>query len=309
MKRRVLGRSRPARCRRSSAVSSRPSEARLTSSRLAIGAVGRGQRAVRVEREAVGPRRLEALAVARAQPAVAARDAAQRAQEHHRAQRRVARPQLLAARGHRADQHLGPGVGGLDRRVGGAHEPAVEMRRDGRAAAAHAARLGLQPRRQVGLVPEDVAVDVGAVAARDRRREVRVLGRVGLVARVAARGRAARPQRPGARDREHHLHAGAAHAPDRLVEPAPRVAGRVLVGAVEAGRLARRGDPRPQGEDAHDVDAVRLPLPDDAVGVGAALEQEAVVRDPDLGAGGVRRGGAGGQEQRGEQHGEGEAGA
>ena len=44
-----------------------------------------------------------------------------------------------------------------------------------------------------------------------------------------------------------------------------------------------------------------LHSPTDAVGVGAAHEQEAVVRDPDLGAGGVRRGSAGGQEQRGEQ--------
>ena len=47
---------------------------------------------------------------------------------------------------------------------------------------------------------------------------------------------------------------------------------------------------------------------DDAVGVGAAVQQEAVVGDPDLGAGGLRGGGAGGRQHGGEQGGEDEAG-
>ena len=50
-----------------------------------IRAVGRVERAVRVEREAVGGRGLEVLAVAGAQPVPAGVDAAERAQEHHRA--------------------------------------------------------------------------------------------------------------------------------------------------------------------------------------------------------------------------------
>ena len=60
-----------------------------------IRAVRRGQRAVRVEREAVAGRGLEVLAVAGAQAPPARVDAAERAQEHQRAQRRVLRAQVV----------------------------------------------------------------------------------------------------------------------------------------------------------------------------------------------------------------------
>ncbi len=190
-----------------------------------------------VEREAVAGGGPEALAVAGAQAPPARVHAAERAQEHERAQRRVLRAQVVPARGHRPDQHLGAGVGFLDRRPRGAHEPAVEVRRHRRAVPVRALRLRLQPRRQVRLVPDDVAVDVGAVARGDRTGEGGELALVGPGART--------------RHREDHLHPRGAHARDRRVEVAEAVA----------------LDPRRLHEDAHHVDAVGLPLRHRAVGL------------------------------------------
>ena len=51
-----------------------------------------------------------------------------------------------------------------------AREAPVEVRRVGLADRARARELRLQPQRQVRLVPDDVAVDVGAVAQRDGAR-------------------------------------------------------------------------------------------------------------------------------------------
>ena len=162
--------SRPPRCRRSSAASSRPSEARLTSSRFGYGRSGEFERAVRVEREAVGGRGLEALAVAGAQPVPA-----RRRRSRARAGTPAGAGSTSFARRSCPREDIAPistwAPGSAARIAGprGAHEPAVEVRRHRRAAPVRARRLRQQPRREVGLVPDDVAVDLGAVARRHLR--------------------------------------------------------------------------------------------------------------------------------------------
>jgi hypothetical protein len=195
------------------------------------------------------------------------------------------------ARGHRADQDLGAGVGGSDRRVGRAHQLAVQVRRDGVADLAEAGVLRAQPGAEVGLVPDHVAVDAVPVARRDRAREVGEQRRVRVPARVAALGAAAGPQGPGAGDRQQRLDAGADNAVHGVVE---------LVPLVRRGR-ARAADPRPQRVDPHLLDAELLPLGDGCIGLRAAGEQHPVVGEAELRAGGLRGRGEDEHEQEGEQ--------
>ena len=270
---------------------SRESDANETSSGLANGVSGRGQDPVRVEREPVGGRGLEAAAAARGELLELRVDAAERAQERERAVLGVLAAELVAARGQRADQHLGAGVCLVHQRVRAADERAVQVRRHRRAALADAARLRHQPAGEVRLVPEDVAVDAVAVALGHRARELAVELRIGVIARLAPLGAPAHPQRTRAGDVEHRLHPGRDHAVDRVVERRP------VVGA--AGVVGR--DPAPQREDPHLLDAHVGPLGDRLVGQRAAGEQDAVVGDPQFRPGGV---GGGGEEEEGGEDGE-----
>jgi hypothetical protein len=69
---------------------------------------------------------------------------------------------------------------------------------------------------------------------------------------------------------------------------------------IEAARLARRRDSRPQRRDPDGVDAVRAPLRDRAVGRRAARHQDPVVGDPDL-AGPRVSGRRGREDEQGEE--------
>ena len=267
--------------------------------RIGVGALRRRPPAVGVDREAVAGRRLEAAAAAAGEPRPAVAAAAEPAQEQQRAHHRVGVAQALAARGERADHDLRARVGGLDRRVGGADQSAVQVRRHRRAAAPRAARLRGEPRRDVRLVPEDVAVDARPVAAGDGLGERRERGRPRPVGAAAPAGLGARPHGSGAGDVERHVHTGRAHARDRVVEEEPLIVRVGRVAGVEAARLAGGRDPRPQREDPHGVDAARAPLGDGLVGQRAARHEDAVVGDPDLsGAGMGGRGRHEGQEKQ-----------
>ena len=85
------------------------------------------------------------------------------------------------------DENLRAGVRGPDRRVGGAHQAAVEVRGDRIAHPAPAFPLRLEPVGLVGLVPHDVAIHRRAVARRDRAGEAGERPAIGLPAGVAAR--------------------------------------------------------------------------------------------------------------------------
>ena len=208
---------------------------------------------MRVVGEAVDPRRLEATAAAGPDRLVAVIDAAEGADEGQRMQRAVALQRVGAARRQRPGDDLRARVGVVDRRIGGAHERPVGVRRDRGAPATgdRALQLGLQPQRLVGLVPDQVAVGDAAVAARHRLGELPELPRVGLIARVAQRRHAAGPERSGAGDGEQRGHAVGDDERDGLVGRGPVVLRVVGVARVEAQRLGRRrarpGRSRPSG--------------------------------------------------------------
>ena len=203
--------------------------------RVRVWLVRRQQQRVRVIAERVGLRRLEAAARRRADRPVAIVHAGHLLQERQRLHRRVVRDRVVADRRQLAGDDLGARVGRADLRHRGAHEPAVDVRRDRRAVApaAVAVPLRLQPALLVGLVPDQIAIDLVLVARRHGARERAVGLRRRHPARVALARLAARPHRPRARDREHHPHAGLAHHADGVVQVGPAVARIVVVCGVE----------------------------------------------------------------------------
>ena len=166
------------------------------------GTAGGERRRVRVVGEAVRGQRLEA---ARTRPCGRGGSARRRTPSARmKASGRVrafALRRRVAARGQRAERApCAPGsaaaIAGCAARTSWRYRCGAY----GRAALARARVLRLQPERQVGLVPDHVAVDGGAVAARDRRGELAEELRARLVARGCPRdGVADGPQRPRAR--------------------------------------------------------------------------------------------------------------
>ncbi len=243
---------------------------------------------MRVVGQAVGGERLEA----RARPAAIALerdlDAAHRADEGQRARPGVLLGRVLAVGGQGAEEDRRGRVDGLDRRVGRADQAAVQVRCVGRAALALARVLRLQPQREVGLVPDDPAIDRARVAQRRGARELAEEVRARLVADVVAPGHLRGPHRSGARDDEHRAQPGRADQVHRAVHARPVIAGAVRIGGVEAGRRpdlgVRRRDGLPLGEDAHVVDPGRRPLGHrrGRLGVAGLVEHRGVVGDPGL---------------------------
>ena len=260
-------------------------------------AVGRAAATVRMEADRVGLDRAEAPAAARAERPVAVVDAGHRAQEARRADSPLDRQRRQLA-----DHDLGAAVGPLDRRAGGADQPAVEVRRHRRAAARPAAALAARREAQVRLVPDQVPVDLPAIARGHRPGERAELARARVEGAAAPRPRAARPHRPRARDREHHAHPVLAHEGDREVQLMPAVAAAAVVAGTEPARPAAPGrrDPRPRGVQPHHVDPEVPPRRDGVRGARGSVEQQALVLDADLDVGSRgRRGRRGEQEQRG----------
>jgi hypothetical protein len=273
-----------------------PLEARQVAERGLVGLVARLVRsqiaAVAVVGQPVGAQRPEAAAGAGAQPAQGGVAAGQRPQEGQRPGLRVAAERPVPAGRQRAEPHAARAVGGADRRVGGAVELAVEVRRDGRAGRGRRGTrrtgvLRLQPQRDVRLVPDDVAVHGPAVAGRHGPREApeQVGSRVAALAALRRPGDG--PQRPRAGDHEHDAQPRAVGEAHRPVQPPPAVAGVRRVGRVEARRgppLGHRGrDLLPFGEDPHGVSAAGHPRGDrrGRPGVAALVQQRGVVGDPD----------------------------
>ena len=226
---------------------------------------------------------LEARAAPAAQRPVLRVHAAQRAQERQRRDRPCCRARRLAGRRELADQHLArPG-----RRRGSRRRPRAPA--SGRRAARPACRRAVRQSHCGCSQPAGWARSTAGSARPGRRSGVatarakrRTRPASGFQRGLCGPGARARPQRAGAGDREHHLHARAAHAVDGVVERGPVVAGVVGSAASNAagGGRARARSCHQLRVDAHDVDAEAFQCCHSLAGRLGMAEQQPLVLHP-----------------------------